>query len=424
MRPLSLLLLPQKSYPTDHAMLEEVYSKILPARGHRVTFVMQSREPLAQVEIREWNGARVHVTPNPAGGSVIARGRRSLARNRARFETVRIARRLKPDIVQVRNEVGGALVAAHLQFWHHIPFVYQISFPVIEGTAAAARLGLARFRPLQLARAAALVRLQRRLMSNARLVLPISEVMKADLVAAGVPPDRMLVFPLGADVSREPDSFDPAPIRARLGLGEAPVVLYFGALDRLRQLDFLVEAFAPVAVARPDARLVLLGRAANPDDIEHLRRRVRERALSDRVVFAGGVPRAEVPAYLATATVSVSPYPPLDIYRSVSPTKLMEAMAAACPVVGNDVSEQGQILRESGGGLTVAYEPAAFAGAITALLDDPDRAREMGRAGRRWAVANRGYEALASQIEAAYYRLLGETPAPDDGADVRPSHSS
>ncbi len=81
----------------------------------------------------------------------------------------------------------------------------------------------------------------------------------------------------------------------------------------------------------------------------------------------------------------------------------------ACPVVGNDISEQGQILRESGGGLTVAYEPAAFAGAIAALLDDPTRAREMGRAGRRWVVANRSFEALASQIEAAYYRLLGES---------------
>jgi glycosyltransferase involved in cell wall biosynthesis len=412
MRPLSILMFPQKQYPSDHAMLEEVYTKILPARGHRVTFVMRPRQAGRDQRPVEWNGATVHLLPSAAGHLPAGRARRLAAPLTDRVTSLRIARELKPDVVQVRNEIAGALVAAHLQFWHRIPFVYQISFPVIEGTATAARLGLARFPRAQAIRSAGLVRLQRRLMRGARLVLPISDVMRADLASVGVPEDRMLTFPLGADTSFDPAAIDPTPARRRMGLRDEPVVLYFGALDRLRGLEFLLDAFGRVHASRPDARLVFLGRAANQADVDDLRQRAGRAGLAQAVIFAGGVRRAEVPAYLAAAALAVSPYPPLDIYRSVSPTKLMEAMAMARPVVGNDVSEQGAILREGGGGLVATYEPGAFADAILALLTHPGRATDMGRRGREWVVANRSFEALADRIESAYERLIG---APQPG---------
>lgn len=407
MRPLSILMFPQKRYPSDHAMLEEVYSKILPARGHRVTFVMQPKAGVRLDGQPRWNGAEVRLLPEFPGRLPAARAARAVAWAPHRAFSLNIARQVRPDIVQVRNEVAGGLVAAHLQFWNKIPFVYQISFPVIEGTATAAQLGLARFKRLQLVRTGAMLRLQRRLMRSARLVLPISDTMLEDLAAVGVPRDRMLTFPLGADTSIDPASVDGSEARRRLGVGDSPIILYFGALDRLRGLEFLLQAFASVAAERPDTRLVMLGRAANPADIEALKGTAGALGLRESVVFAGGVPRAEVNAYLAAASFTVSPYPAHEIYRSVSPTKLMEALAMARAVVGNEVSEQGQIIRESGGGEVAAYEPAAFAAAMLRLLANPAATAEMGRRGRAWMVANRGWESLADRIEGAYAGLVG-----------------
>jgi glycosyltransferase involved in cell wall biosynthesis len=406
MRPLSLLLFPQKRYPSDHAMLEEVYSKILPARGHRVTFAMQPYEGYEGPASVEWNGATVQLLPPVRLPFVDFLARRTVTPALDRWRSLQLAKELRPDVIQVRNEVAGALVAAHMQQWHRTPFVYQISFPTIEGTATAARLGLARLAPLQLVRSAALVRVQRQLMRIARLVLPISETMKDDLAAEGVPRERMVTFPLGADTSIDPATMDPAPVRRRHGLGSAPVVLYFGALDRLRGLEFLIEAFTTVFAHRPEARLVLLGNAANHRDVQALREKVSAVRLQEAVVFAGAAPRREVPQYLAAADVTVSPYPPLDIYRSVSPTKLMESLAMARPVVGNDVSEQGAIIRESGGGVVADYKPWAFGQAIFNVLKDPARAAEMGRRGREWVIANRSYPDLADRIEEAYAGLF------------------
>lgn len=408
MRPLSILVFPQKRYPSDHATLEEVYSKLLPARGHRVTFVMQAQPGFRVEGEPRWNGAEVRLLPAFPGRLPAARAARAVAWAPHRAFSLDIARQVRPDIVQVRNEVAGALVAAHLQFWHKIPFVYQISFPVIEGTATAAGLGLTRYRRLQLVRAGGMVRLQRRLMRSARLVLPISETMKDDLAAVGVPRERMLTFPLGGDTSVDPDRVDGSGVRRRLGLEDAPVVLYFGALDRLRGLEFLLEAFGIVAAERPDVRLVMLGRAANPGDIEALKATAGELGIAERVVFAGGVPRAEVNEYLAASSFTLSPYPGHAIYRSVSPTKLMESLAMARAVVGNDVSEQGQIIRESGAGEVAAYEPAAFAAGMLRLLANPAATAEMGRRGRAWVQANRSWGSLADRIEAAYAGILGD----------------
>jgi len=54
----------------------------------------------------------------------------------------------------------------------------------------------------------------------------------------------------------------------------------------------------------------------------------------------------------------------------------------------------------------VPFAAGPFASAIIELLDNPDRAAEMGRKGRDWVLSSRTYEILARRVEEAYYRLL------------------
>ena len=90
-----------------------------------------------------------------------------------------------------------------------------------------------------------------------------------------------------------------------------------------------------------------------------------------------------------------------------SPIKLFEYMAMAKPAVANEeIPEQKEVLGESGAGILVPFTPEAFADAIIELLDNPERAAEMGQRGRQWVVKNRSYESLARQIEQGYFELV------------------
>jgi len=84
-------------------------------------------------------------------------------------------------------------------------------------------------------------------------------------------------------------------------------------------------------------------------------------------------------------------------------------MAGGKPVVANEeILDQKEVLKQSGGGILVPYTPEAFADAIIELVDNPEKAAEIGRRGREWVVKNRSYEHLARQLEERYFILIGD----------------
>ena len=64
------------------------------------------------------------------------------------------------------------------------------------------------------------------------------------------------------------------------------------------------------------------------------------------------------------------------------------------------------LIEESGCGYCVPYEEQPFAEAIVKLLGAPELAREMGERGRRYALANRGYPAIADVVEREMLRIV------------------
>jgi len=77
-------------------------------------------------------------------------------------------------------------------------------------------------------------------------------------------------------------------------------------------------------------------------------------------------------------------------------------MRRGLPVVVTKAVGAAEAVRASGGGLVVEGEPAELAAAIGALLEDPARARAMGEAGRKYAVAHCGWAGVAAEMEQLY----------------------
>ena len=120
------------------------------------------------------------------------------------------------------------------------------------------------------------------------------------------------------------------------------------------------------------------------------------------------LPKAEIAQLLSAATVFVCPsvYEPLGIVN-------LEAMACGTAVVASDVGGIPEVVQDGATGLLVHYDaqdPRSFerdlAAALTSLLEDPDRAAALGRAGRTRAVADFSWDALALATREVYAAAL------------------
>lgn len=121
--------------------------------------------------------------------------------------------------------------------------------------------------------------------------------------------------------------------------------------------------------------------------------------IADRVDWHGCVDEAAVPALLAKADLCV--WPCVNEAYGVS---LLEAQAAALPVVAGRTGGVGDVVADGESGLLAPVGDAeAFAACVAALLDDPARRRAMGAAARRRIVAEHDIGAAARQLD----RILG-----------------
>ncbi|HET7421372.1 MAG TPA: glycosyltransferase, partial [Candidatus Dormibacteraeota bacterium] len=170
--------------------------------------------------------------------------------------------------------------------------------------------------------------------------------------------------------------------------------------------DLFLQAAEAVAQTHPDVRFVIVGDGELWDE---LHREVEERGLSGRVHFAGW--RSDLGAVYADLDVVVC-----CSRNEGTPVSLIEACAAGRPVVGTRVGGIPDIIAAGVNGLLVpSGDAAALAGAIVQLLDDPERRRLMGNAGR--AVRERyGADRMVKELKELYRNLLQGIPLNGDVA--------
>jgi len=148
-------------------------------------------------------------------------------------------------------------------------------------------------------------------------------------------------------------------------------------------LGLLLEAFARILPARPDARLLIAG---GGEDYQVIRQRVQDMGLAGCTIMTGRVDPDEVPNYYLVGDLVVDPVHDDAVACARSPLKLFEAMAAGVPVVTADVGDRREHLGGGQAGLIVRPGSSdALAEGLLALLSDPGRCREMGDRGRELA---------------------------------------
>jgi alpha-maltose-1-phosphate synthase len=238
---------------------------------------------------------------------------------------------------------------------------------------------------------------------SAAAVVAVSEGMRADILTAypEIPAERIRVIRNGIDtVEYAPD---PATdVLERYGVDPSrPYVIFVGRITRQKGVPVLLHAAAALV---PEAQLVLLaGQADTPELLAEVTELVDGlRASRSGVLWIPEMlPKREVIQLLSHAAVFAIPsvYEPLGIVN-------LEAMACGTAVAGSRTGGIPEVVADGETGLLVPPGDAGqLAAALNALLRDPARARAMGQAGRKRAVAEFGWPAIAAQTAALYEEL-------------------
>ncbi|MEM0129599.1 MAG: glycosyltransferase family 4 protein [Thermoplasmata archaeon] len=212
------------------------------------------------------------------------------------------------------------------------------------------------------------------------------------------------VIPSLVDVDRFQPTGDAAARREVLGLtgrrvlvGMGRVVPHKGFDTALRMLPLLPE----------DVHLVLIGSGPALPRLVGLARRL---GVAHRVRFLSDVRDEEVPSYLALGDVFV--YPSQNRLEGFG-LAIVEAMAAGLPVVIADMPGVREVIEANREGLLAEpMIPQDFARKVRTLLDDPSRARAMGRVGRQRVAARFSVPTVTAQIESVYRQLAEAGPRP------------
>jgi len=242
------------------------------------------------------------------------------------------------------------------------------------------------------------VRLACRFATSADLVVAPSEHMAATLSARGVRAP-VAVVPTGVPLALFSPGSRPEARRA-LGLPATdPLCLYVGRLDREKSVGRVIDAFASIAGAVSDSRLVLVGQGSHE---AALRRQAEASPARARIHFAGGLTREALPAFYRAAD--------LFVFASETETQglvLAEAHACGLPAVAVRASGVTEVVCDGETGLLTKGETRDLADAAIGLLLDLERRAAMGRAAR--LVAERHFSA-ARQVEIMvehYASLIG-----------------
>jgi alpha-maltose-1-phosphate synthase len=245
---------------------------------------------------------------------------------------------------------------------------------------------------------------------SADAIIAVSEGMRRDVLSVYpfVDAARVHVVYNGIDTrlyTPDPDT----GVLDRYGVDpDRPYVIFVGRVTRQKGVGHLLSAARWFA---PEAQLVLCAGAPDTPEIGAETTAAVEALRMSRngvVWLQRMLPREELVQLLSHATVFVCPsvYEPLGIVN-------LEAMACQTAVVASAIGGIPEVVEDGVTGLLVPYsadEPAAFeaglAAAVNSLLDDPQRAAAMGKAGRERTLRQFGWDTIAKRTVEVYASLL------------------
>lgn len=313
----------------------------------------------------------------------------------------RLTEQIKPSVLHAASNYVNAVIALAIGEKHELPVVYEVRgfwedtwlsrHP--NGTALASSELYRRNRDLET-----------RCMQAADLVVTLGEAMLEEIVARGIPAEKVLIVPNAVSE----DFLQPLPdadaLRKELGI--APNEHVVGEVSTLvphEGIGTLLEATRLLRERGLPVRVLIVG---DGPERPALQRQAADLGLAEAAIFTGRVPAAKVREFHALLDVFVVPRTPDRVCQLVTPLKPIEAMASGLCVVTSDVRALAEIIKpDVTGALTIPEDPVALADTLELLVCSPDIRKKLGDNAREWVARDRTWAHNATRYRDAYARL-------------------
>lgn len=367
-------------------------------------------DPVAVTSLRQETGAdgdrfvgvTHHRTPTPAVHAYV-RGVPALGEG---VEMAALARRILTlhraapiDLIHAHSPVLCGLPAHVVARRLGVPSVYEIR-AFWEDAAEHRGQGRRTSARYTMTRA-----LETRLARSADALVVICEGLRRDLIARGLPEDRIFVVPNGVDTTR----FAPRPrdeeLAARHGLQGKLVIGYLGTLFRFEGVKLLLEALRKLVTTRDDVRGLIIGSGEAEDELRAQHERL---GLGDRVLITGKVPAVEAARYYTLLDTLVYPRERHRITDLVTPLKPLEAMSMGKLVVASDVGGLRELVRDGDTGLLFrAGDAGDLQRALVRAAGDAALRRRAGERARAHVIEHRDWRRVAARYLEVYEAARG-----------------
>ena len=237
--------------------------------------------------------------------------------------------------------------------------------------------------------------LEKRVCSGADLILTISPRLSRYVTTMGAKEEHVRLLPLGVDTELFRPDTDSSELRSQWDLGDSPVVVFIGTLYDFSGLDTVIGQWPGIVKKIPGVKLLIVGDGPQRPGLEKL---VAETGMEQHVTITGFQPYETMPQYIGMAAVCINPFLITDTTRDIFPTKIVQYMACARPVVATRLPGlEATITGEEQG--VVYSELEHFTATLLALLEEDDWRSRLGRAALHHIRQTHSYETIVRQLE-------------------------
>jgi glycosyltransferase involved in cell wall biosynthesis len=230
---------------------------------------------------------------------------------------------------------------------------------------------------------------------KADYIIPVTDAFRRYMIDKGVDERKIIVIKNGVDLEQyRPAERDPGLVR-ELGLEGKFIVAYIGTHGMAHHLETVLEA-AERLRAEPDICFLLVGDGAERQKLMAL----KEGKGLDNVLMLPQQGKERMPALWAAMDVSLVLLKDADLFRTVIPSKIFEAMAMERPIVIGVRGESLEIVEQADAGIGIMPESAdELAEAVLRLKADDKGRTAMGRNGRAHVTRHFDRRVLARRYE-------------------------
>ncbi len=309
----------------------------------------------------------------------------------------------RPDVVIATSpQLLVGLAGCWLAHWKRVPFVFEVRDLWPESLAA---VGMGESDSL-LHRS--LAKIAGFLYRHADHVVVVTPAFEDYLVKHWrVPREKISVIENGVETQifapEAPPGRAATALRKEWASDGKFVVSYIGTMGMAHGLETILTAAARLRDTNPEIIFLMLGEGAEKERIAAL---AQERCLNN-LRFVDQQPRDKIPAYICASDVCLVLLKKTDLFKTVIPTKMLEFMSCACPVILGVDGQARAILEEARGGLVIEPENSdALVDAIRDLASNREAARALGKNGREYIVRKFSRHQTAEKYIRVLERLL------------------